>query len=198
MGFVVVDLSLDFSFLGLVASSAGGVQGGEEQVQFAGVSLAQEGVELFDQAGNGGFLVHRLVRQRAELGTQGGDHPAGQVEVALVGGLQVLLDGDQLLLTDEAVPAAQGLGVDGGVGIVLGHVLAHDGRGVLGDIQTGLEAVLGAHAGNRLGVDSAPAVTVHFFQCGNGLDVVLISGHGQSFKVYMWLSTDFPTQKPAF
>ncbi|MCY1440582.1 hypothetical protein D9M71_568650 [compost metagenome] len=198
VGFIAVDLSLDFVLLGLVAGSTGGVQSGEQQVQFAGVSLAQEGVELFDQVGDGSLLVHGLVGQRAELGTQRGHHPAGQVEVALVGGLQVLLDGDQLLLTDEAVPAAQGLGVDGGVGVVLGHVLTHDGRSVLGDIQTGLEAVLGAHAGNRLGVDSAPAVAVCFFQSGNGLDVVLISGHGQSFKVCMGLSTDFPTQKPAF
>src|SRR5690606_41560152 len=37
-------------FLGLVAGFAGFVQGGEQQVQFAGVSLAQEGVQLFDQA----------------------------------------------------------------------------------------------------------------------------------------------------
>src|SRR5690606_26102553 len=153
VGFVVVDLRLQLGFFSLVASGAGGVNGGEQQVQLAAVGLAQEGVELFDQAGNGGLLVHRLVRQRAEVGTQGGNHPAGQVQVALVGGLQVLLDRDQLLLTDEAVPATQGLGVQGGVGIVFGHVLTHDGRGVLGDIQTGLEAVLDAHASCVLGVD---------------------------------------------
>ncbi|MNY03682.1 hypothetical protein D3C86_1363140 [compost metagenome] len=183
VGFVVVDLVLDVSGLGGVAGFAGGVQGGEQQVQFAGIGLAQEGVQLFDQRGDGGLLVHRLVRQRAEVGTQGGNHPAGQVEVALVGGLQVLLDRDQLLLTDEAVPAAQGLGVDGRVGVVLGHVLAHDVGGVLGDFQTGLEAVLSAHAGDGLRVDRAPAAAELFFQGGNGLDVVLVCGHGQSFNV---------------
>lgn len=109
VGFVVVDLVLDLGSLGVVASCTSSVQGGEQQVQFAAVSLTQEGVQLLDQVGNGGLLVHGLVRQRAELGTQSSNHPAGQVEVALVGGLQVLLDGDQLLLTNEAVPAAEGL-----------------------------------------------------------------------------------------
>ncbi len=175
VGFEVVDLRLDFSGLGVVAGFAGGVQGGEQQVQLAGVGLAQEGVQLFDQVGDGGLLVHRLIRQRAEVGAQGSDHPAGQVEVALVGGLQVLLDGDQLLLTDEAVPAAQGLSVLGRVGVVLGHVFAHDVSGVLGDFQTGLEAVLSAHASDGLRVDRAPAAACGFFQSGNGFDVVLIS-----------------------
>ncbi len=175
VSFVVVDLGLDFSSLGLVASFASSVQSGEQQVQFTGISLTQEGVQLFDQSGNGSLLVHGLVRQRAELGTQGSNHPAGQVQVALVGGLQVLLDGDQLLLTDEAVPATQGLGVDRRVGVVLSHVFAHDGRGVLGDVQTGLETVLRAHASDGLRVDSAPATTCFFFQLGSCFDVVLIS-----------------------
>ncbi|MNJ67964.1 hypothetical protein D3C77_641750 [compost metagenome] len=96
------------------------------------------------------------------------------------------------------MPATQRLRVNGRVGVVLGHVLAHDVGGVLSDFQTGLEAVLGAHAGHGFRVDSAPAAAELLFQGGNCLDVVLICGHGQSFKVYMWLSTDFPTQKPAF
>ena len=182
VGFVVVDLVLDLGSLGAVASFASGVQSGEQQVQFTAVSLTQEGVQLFDQVGDGGLLVHRLVRQRAEVGTQSSNHPAGQVQVALVGGLQVLLDRDQLLLPDKAVPAAQRLGVDGGVGVVLSHVLAHDVGGVLSDFQTGLEAVLGAHTGDGLGVDSAPAAAELLFQSGYSLDVVLICGHGQSFK----------------
>ena len=175
VSFVVVDLVLDLSGLGVVAGSASGVQSGEQQVQFAAVSLAQEGVQLFDQVGDGSLLVHRLVRQRAEVGTQSSNHPAGQVQIALVGGAQVLLDGDQLLLTDEAVPATQGLGVLGRVGVVLGHVFAHDVSGVLGDFQTGLEAVLSAHASDGLRVDRAPAAACGFFQSGNGFDVVLIS-----------------------
>src|SRR5690606_10968494 len=192
VGFEVVDLVLDLGSLGMVASVTGSVQSGEQQVQFAAVSLTQEGVELFDQVGDGGLLVHRLIRQRAEVGTQGSDHPAGQVEVALVGGLQVLLDRNQLLLTDEAVPAAQGLGVERGVGVVLFHVLAHDVSSVLSDFQTGLEAVLSAHTGDGLGVDSAPAAAELLFQSGYSLDVVLICGHGQSFKKMCWLSTDYP------
>ncbi len=192
VGFVVVDLVLDLSSLGAVAGFASGVQSGEQQVQFTAVSLTQEGVQLFDQVGDGSLLVHRLVRQRAEVGTQRSNHPAGQVQVALVGGAQVLLDGDQLLLANEAVPATQRLGVLGRVGVVLGHVLAHDVGGVLSDFQTGLEAVLSAHAGDRFRVDSAPAAASGFFQRGNGLDVVLICGHGQSFRKYVWLSTDYP------
>ncbi len=180
--FVVIDLVLDLGSLGVVASITSGVQRGEQQVQFAAVGLTQEGVQLFDQVGDGSLLVHGLVRQRAELGTQSSNHPAGQVEVALVGGLQVLLDGDQLLLTNEAVPAAEGLRVDGRVGVVLGHVLAHDVGGVLSEFQTGLEAVLGAHASDGLRVDGGPAAAVLLFQGGNCLDVVLICGHVQSFK----------------
>ena len=181
--FVAVDLSLDFVCFDFVASSASSVQSGEQQVQLTGVSLAQEGVQLFDQAGNRGFLVHGLIRQRTEIRTQSSNHPTRQVEVTLVGGLQVLLDRNQLLLTDETMPAAQGLGVDGGVSIVLGHVFAHDVGSVLSDFQTGFEAVLGAHAGHGLRVDSAPAAASGCFQGGNGFDVVLICGHGQSFKV---------------
>jgi hypothetical protein len=46
----------------------------------------------------------------------------------------MLLDRDHLLLGDEAVPAAQRLGVLGGIGVIGGHVRAHDARGVLGDL----------------------------------------------------------------
>ena len=59
---------------------------------------------------------------------------------------------------DEAVPAAERLGVFGGVGIIGGHVAAHERRGVPGDVQAGLEAVLQAHAGDRFGVDAVPGV----------------------------------------
>ena len=49
VSFVVVDLVLYLGSLGLVASCASRVQGGEQQVQFAAVGLTQEGVQLFDQ-----------------------------------------------------------------------------------------------------------------------------------------------------
>ncbi len=175
VSFVVVDLVLDVSSLGLVASFACSVQSGEQQVQFASVSLAQEGVQLFDQSGNRSLLVHGLVRQRTEVGTQCCNHPAGQVQVALVGGFQVLLDGDQLLLTDEAVPATQRLSVHRGVGVVLSHVLAHDVCGVLSDFQTGLEAVLNTHTSYVFRVDGTPGAAHFLFQSGNGLDLILVS-----------------------
>jgi hypothetical protein len=42
----------------------------------------------------------------------------------------MLLDGNHLLLADEAVPAPQRLGVVGRIGIIGGHVAAHDRGGV--------------------------------------------------------------------
>ena len=170
VGDVVVDLFLDRCLGG----AFGGVELAEQAAQFARIGLAQEGVQLADQGGDGGFLVHRLVRQRAELGTQGGDHPARQVEVAAVGAVEVLLDRDHLLLADETVPAAQRLGVLRRVGVVVRHVLAHDLRRVAGDIEAGLEAVLGAHAGGGLGVDRVPGAAFLVLQAGNGLDIVLV------------------------
>ena len=100
--------------------------------------------------------MHRLVGQRAELAAQRGDHPARQVEVAALGGAEMLLDRDQLLLADEAVPAAERLGVVGRIGVVGGHVLAHDLRGVARDVEAGLEAVLQPHARHRLRLDPGP------------------------------------------
>ena len=138
---------------------------------------AQERVQLADQRADRGLFVHRLVRQRAELGAQRGDHPAGQVQVAAFGAVEVLLDGDHLLLADEAVPATQRLRVLGRVGVVRGHVGAHDLRGVLGDVQARLELVLGTHAGGVLRADRIPRAAVVFLQTGNCLDVVLILGH---------------------
>ncbi len=135
----------------------GGVELAEEVAQLALVGLAQEGVDLGDQRGHGGLLVHRLVGQRAELGAQRGDHPARQVDVAALGrATEMLLDRDHLLLGDEAVPAAEGLRVLRGIGVVGGHVLAHHAGRVLGDVEAGQEAVLQAHAGDRLGLDAIP------------------------------------------
>ena len=104
--------------------------------------------------------MHRLVGQGPEFGAQGGDHPAGQIEVATLGGAEVLLDGDHLLLGDEAVPAAQGLGVVGRIGVIGRHVLAHDRRGVAGDIKPGEEAVLQSHAGDGLAIDPVPGAAL--------------------------------------
>ena len=177
VGFEAVD-GLHGGLLGhLVAGLAGGIEVAEQLVQLPGIGLAQEGVELFDQPGHGGLLVHGLVGQGAELAAQGCDHPAGEVQVALAGAAVVLLDGNQLLLADETVPAAQGLGVLRGVRVVLGHVLAHDLRGVLRDLDTGLEAVLELHAGGVFGVDRIPGVPAGIAQGGELVDEFLVSRH---------------------
>jgi hypothetical protein len=135
------------------------------------------GVELLDQGRHGGLLVHGLVRQGAEVRAQGGDHPARQVEVLPVGVAEVLLDGDQLLLADEAVPAAQGLGVVGRVGVVGGHVLPHDGGGVAGDVEAGAEPVLHLHAHHGLGADAVPRALLAADELFDLLDIVLVR-HG--------------------
>src|SRR3546814_19041645 len=69
----------------------------------------------------------------------------------------MLFDRDHLLLRDEAVPAAERLGVVGGVGVIGRHVGAHDARGVAGDVEAAAELVLGAHAGAAFTVDPVPA-----------------------------------------
>ena len=98
VGLEVVDLFDQRLFLRLVAGLAGRVEVAEDVVELAGVGLAQEGVELFDQRRHRGLLVHRLIGQRAELGAQRGDHPAREVQVAAIGRAEMLLDRDQLLL----------------------------------------------------------------------------------------------------
>ncbi len=157
VGLEVVDAVLGLLLLGLVAALLGGVELAEQVAQLALVGLAQEGVDLGDQRRHGGLLVHRLVGQRAELGAQRGDHPAREVDVAALGrATEMLLDRDHLLLGDEAVPAAERLRVLRRVGVVGGHVLAHDAGRVLGDVEAGQEAVLQAHAGDGLGLDAVP------------------------------------------
>jgi len=148
MRFVVVDLADQLLLFSAIACRLGVVQGAEQVVEFPGIRLLQEGIELFDQVRDRGFLVHGLVGKRAELGAQGCHHPSREVEVAAFGGAEVFLDRDELLLTDETVPAAQRLSVLGGVGIVGGHVVAHDLGRVASDVQTGMETVLSAHTGS--------------------------------------------------
>ncbi len=58
------------------------------------------------------------------------------------------------------MPAAQRLGVVGGVGVISGHVRAHDARGVAGDVETGAELVLGAHAGDAFAADAVPGAVI--------------------------------------
>ena len=175
----IVDLVLDRLSLHGISGGAGCIEIAEQAAQLAGIGLAQEGVELLDQRRHAGLFVHRLVGQRAEFAAQRGDHPARKIEVALVGGAEMLLDRNQLLLADEAVPAAQRLGVAGGIGVIGGHVAAHDRGGVTRDVEAGLEAVLQAHAGNAFGADRFPAGLAIDGGRG-GLDLRLIA-HGHSF-----------------
>ena len=178
VGFVVLDGMLDALGLDRVALGAGGVEFAEHHAEFARVGLAQEGVEFLDQRRNAGLLVHRLIGQRAEFAAQRGDHPSGEIEVAALGGAEVLLDRDQLLLTDEAVPAAERLGVLGGVGVVGGHVLAHDPGGMAGDVESALEPVLQPHAGDRFGFDAIPGL-LELADRFAGFDDLLLVGHAE-------------------
>ena len=177
VGLEVVDLALDFGSFGIVACGTGFVQSGKQQIEFAGIRLFQEGVQLFNQCGHRGFFVHGLVGQRAELGTHTGNHPAGKVEVAFVRGLMVFFHRNQFLLSDKTVPAAQRLGVVGRIGIVFGHVAAHDGGGVFGNVQAGFEAVLQTHTGNVFRGDGCPTLTVRLFDLFRCFDFFLIISH---------------------
>src|SRR4029453_9329362 len=68
----------------------------------------------------------------------------------------MLLDRNQLLLRDEAMPATERLGVLGGIGVIGSHVGAHQRRGVAGDVEAGLETVLQTHARHGFGGDAVP------------------------------------------
>src|SRR3546814_16577540 len=85
------------------------------------------------------------------------DLPARQIDVAALGGAELLLDRDHLLLRDEAVPADERLGVVGGIGGIGGPVGAHDARGVAADGAAGPEAVLRPHAADLLRPDRVPS-----------------------------------------
>ena len=100
--------------------------------------------------------MHRLVGQRPELGAKRCDHPAREVEIAAIGGAEMLLHRNQLLLGDEAMPATERLGVFRGILIIGRHIGAHQRRGVAGDVEAGPEAVLQAHARHGLGGDAGP------------------------------------------
>ncbi len=156
MGLEVVDLLDQRFFLRLVACLASGVEGAEDIVELTGIRLTQESVELLDQCRHRGLLVHRLIGKRSELGAKGCDHPAGEIQIAAIGLAEMLLDRNQLLLGDEAMPAAERLGVFGRVGVIVSHVGAHQRSRIARDVQAGLEAVLQTHARHGFGADAVP------------------------------------------
>src|SRR5262249_10596646 len=95
----------------------------------------------------------------------------------------MLLDGNHLLLRDEAVPAAERLCVKGGIGVIGRHVLAHDGGGIFGDIETRAEAVLQAHPRHGLRVNAAPRPVFAF-------DELLCLGNMALIILYLSLPSD--------
>ena len=100
--------------------------------------------------------MHRLIGQWSEFGTQRGDHPARQVEVALIGITKVLLNRDELLLANKTVPAAEGLRVLAGIVVIVAHVFAHDGSRVTGNVEPRLKTILKSHTRCMLGADIRP------------------------------------------
>ena len=182
MGLEILDLVHRCFFCCRVTSFARRINVAEQKVQFAGIGLAKEGVKLFDQRRHRGFLVHRLIRQGTELAAQRGNHPAGQIEIAALGAAEMLLDRNHLLLRDKAVPATQRLGIFGAVGIIGGHILAHDCGGIFGDVEAGLEPVLQLHPGNGFGVDTAPRAVLVFDQALGGAFEILV-GHRCFLKI---------------
>ena len=156
VGLEGIDLFDQRLFLRLVACLAGRVQVAENIVEFTGVCLTQEGVELFNQGRHRCLLVHRLVRKRSELGAKCCDHPAREVQIAAIGRAEMLLHRNQLLLGNKAVPATERLGVFCAVCVIGSHVAAHQRRRVAGDVEAGLEAVLQAHARDGFGGHAVP------------------------------------------
>ena len=176
VGLEVVDQVDDPRHLRLVVLLPGLVQEPEELVELPGVGLPEEGVDLLNEPGHGGFLVHALVREGPELGPHGGDHPARQVEIPLIRAPEMLLDGDHLLLGHKPVPAAEGLGKQAAVVVVLLHVLPHDLRGVLGYIETSLELVLQLHPRHILRLHGPPGLLSAKKPCGV-INHLLVIGH---------------------
>ena len=179
VGLEVVDLVENRLLGGGVALRARLVEIAEQAAELTRIGLLEVSVEFLDQFGHGGLLVHRLVGQRAELGAQRGDHPARQVEVLAVGRAEVLLDGNHLLLADETVPAAQRLRVLARVGVVGGHVAAHDVGRVARDVEAGQETVLQAHARRRFRVDGAPVAAGVAADLLQGGDFFAVLQHGE-------------------
>ena len=101
--------------------------------------------------------MHRLVGQWPKFGTQRGDHPARQIEVALIGIAKVLLNRDEFLLANKTMPATEVLSVLTGILVIVAHVFAHDGSRITGDIKTRLKTILKSHTRRMLGANIRPS-----------------------------------------
>ena len=79
--------------------------------------------------------------------------------------------GKQHLLCSKTVPATQGLGVIGRVGIIISHILTHDLGREFGNINTGSRSILGLHACSRFWIDSVPTTFLSVAQRCDAVDV---------------------------
>ena len=179
MGLKLIDLIGDALHLDLVAGLPRFIEGTEQAAEFAGIGLTQEGVELFDQRRHRRFLMHRLVGERSKLGPQSGNHPTRKIQITPVGVAEVLLDGNELLLADEAMPTPKRLGVLAGIPVVVRHVLAHNCSGVTGNIQARFKPVLQAHSRCVFRTDVGPVARLPATGF-HGLDGLCICGHDVS------------------
>ena len=137
-------------------------------------------MDLLNQVRHRGLLVHALIGQGPEPGAQRGHHPATQVDVAAGGIPLATLDRHHHLLGDKTVPTTQRLGIPAAVGVVGGHVRAHDVSGVAGDIKTGPETVLQTHARHMFSVYAGPGGLVGLDQLAGRFDFLPIRAHGIS------------------
>ena len=198
MRFIIVDRGLNLLGLELIALGARGVEIAEQHAELAGVGLTQEGVDFLDQRRDAGLFVHRLIGQRTEFAAQRGNHPARQIDVAALGGAEMLLDRDHLLLRDEAVPAAERLGVVGGIGVIGSHIGAHDPRGVAGDVEAGAELVLGAHARDALAADAVPGAIIVADEAASLCHVFLITHRHILVRGDGWMVAKVPPKVKSF
>ena len=176
MRFVIFDFAHQLGFGSSISGCAGFIKIAEKDVEFAGIGLTQESVQLFNQRRNAGFFVHRLIGQGAKFAAQGSDHPAGKVEVTAFGCAKMLFDRNDFLLRDETMPAAERLCVVRRVTVIGRHVVAHDRGRVTGDVEAGLKAVLHAHTGDGFGADRVPCAVLGANDLAGGGNFVLI-GH---------------------
>ena len=181
MGFEIVQL---FDDLGALGIRFGGFQFLEQVVDRDLVGLTQRDIDFMDQIGDGGLFMHRLVGQVAPAVAQTGDHPARQIDISALGGAAHALHGLDHLLGVEARPAAQRLGELAAVGVIGGHVGAHHGCHVAGDVQMRVIGVLHAQLDDVVNGDAAGGLTrgIAFLDLGAQLCVSLTVGHGISFR----------------
>src|SRR3546814_15569091 len=69
-----------------------------------------------------------------------------------------------------------------GIGVIGGHVGAHDARGVTSDVEAGAELVLGAHTGDAFAADAVPGAVIVADEAAGLRHVLLIAHHLVLFR----------------